>query len=68
VRVHAGRRDPKLAGDLLRRPTRSDGAQDLALAIGQGVLHGATVKDAPRKHVAGHKTEQQRRRALAVHL
>jgi hypothetical protein len=68
VRVHARRRDSELAGDLLGRPTRGDGAQDLSLAIGQRLFHGATIEDVPGKQVPGEKTEEKRCRALAMHL
>jgi len=68
VRVHARRCDPELGGDLLRRPPDGDGAQDLALAIGQRLFDRAAVKDAPGKHIARQKTQDERRRALAVHL
>jgi hypothetical protein len=68
VRVHARRRDSELAGDLLARPTRSDGAQDLSLAIGQGLIHSATIEDVPGKQVPGEKADEQRCRALAMHL
>jgi hypothetical protein len=35
VRVHAGLGDPEQAGDLLRRKTPGDRAEDLTLTIGQ---------------------------------
>jgi len=68
MRVHARRCDPEFGGDLLRRPAGRDGAQDLALAVGQRPFDRATVKDAAGKHVASEKTEKERRRALAMHL
>jgi len=68
VCVHARRRDTELRRDLLRRPPGRDRAQDVALSVGQGLLDGATVEDAPGEDIAGEKTDEERRRALAVHL
>jgi len=49
MRVHARRCDPKVGGDLLRRSAGRDGAQDLALAVGQRLFDRAAIKDAPGK-------------------
>jgi hypothetical protein len=68
MRVHACRCDPKVGGDLLRRPPGRDGSKDLALAVGQGLFDRAAVKDTPGKQIAGEKTEKKRRCALPMHL
>jgi len=67
MRVHARRCDPKVGGDLLRRSPRRDGAQDLALAVGQCLFDRPAIKDAPGKQIPGEDTENKRRRALPVH-
>ena len=67
VGVHAGLGDPEKLGDLLRRPPGRDGAQDLALAVGQRLFDRAAVKDAPGKQIASDETEKKRRRALPMH-
>jgi hypothetical protein len=66
--VHTRRRDAELGRDLLRRPPGRDRAQDVALAIGQGLLDRATIQDATRNDIPGEKPDEERRRALAVHL
>ncbi|OLC22065.1 MAG: hypothetical protein AUH33_00490 [Chloroflexi bacterium 13_1_40CM_68_21] len=66
--VHTCRCDAQPSRDLLRRPSGRDGEQDLALPIGQGLVDRATVEDSTGKEIPGEKTDEERRRALAVHL
>jgi len=65
VSVHARLGDPQEAGDLLRRKTARDRAEDLALAISQRG-HGprAPREDALRDEVSGKNPDQRGSHAL----
>jgi hypothetical protein len=65
VRVHARLRDPKHIGDLFRRKTAGDCAQDLTLAVGQpGDCPRATTQNAPREEIAGKDPDHRGSRAM----
>jgi len=65
VGVHARLADPQELCDLLRREAARDGAQHLALTIGQpGGGPGAARKDSPRQHITGYEPDHHGSGAL----
>ena len=65
VSVHARLGDPQQIGDLLRRETARDSAEDLTLTIGQRDDRPATPReDSPGKHVPRENPEHHVSRPL----
>jgi len=65
VSVHARLGDPQQIGDLLRRETARDSAEDLTLTIGQRDDGPAAPReDSPGKHVPAENPEHHESRPL----